>query len=329
MEQILSQDEVDALLKGISGGEIEEPEEPIDAEALGYTPYDFTRQERIVQVKMPALEVINDAFMRSVRTSLSTTLRRIIDLTAAPMELERFGAFVRTLPVPSSLQIFKMAPFRGHALFVIEPKLVFTLVENFLGGTGMRNIRIEGRDFTAIEQRLIHRVVNLLLTDLEKAWYSLQPLKVQYMRSEINPQFAKICEPEDVVIINRYDVDMDRAVGSITTCIPLANLESVKQKLLTTFQRDQSEEDISIRRTLQDNIKNVAVDFKVELGRAVISAGDILELKKGDIIQLERRTDALLPAYAAGERKFMGTPGIHRGNNAFLIKKKVLDPEKD
>jgi flagellar motor switch protein FliM len=329
MEQILSQDEVDALLKGIAGGEIEEPEEPIDAESLGYTPYDFSRQQRIVQIKMPAMEAISDAFMRAVRTSLSTTLRRIIDLTAAPMELERFGAFVRTLPVPSSLQIFKMAPFRGHALIVLEPKLVFTFVENFLGGTGARNIRIEGRDFTAIEQRLIRRVVNILLNDLEKAWYSLQPLKVQYVRSEINPQFAKICQPEDVVIINRFDVDMDRAVGSITTCIPLANLESVKAKLLTTFQREQSEEDITIRRILQENIKNVEVDLRVELGRAKIPAGDVMELAVGDIIQLDHRTDELLPAFVAGTRKYMGTPGIHRGNNALLIKKKVLDQEKD
>ena len=329
MEQILSQDEVDALLKGIAGGEIEEPEEPIDAESLGYTPYDFSRQQRIVQVKMPAMEAISDAFMRAVRTSLSTTLRRIIDLTAAPMELERFGAFVRTLPVPSSLQIFKMAPFRGHALIVLEPKLVFTFVENFLGGSCTRNIRIEGRDFTAIEQRLIRRVVNILLNDLEKAWYSLQPLKVQYVRSEINPQFAKICQPEDVVIISRYDVDMDRAVGSITTCIPLANLESVKAKLLTTFQREQSEEDLTIRRTLQENVKNLELEVRVELGRAAIPAGDIMELAVGDIIQLDHRTDELLPAFVAGVRKYMGTPGIHRGNNALLIKKKVLDQEKD
>jgi len=329
MEQILSQDEVDALLKGISGGEIEEPEEPIDAEALGYTAYDFTRQQRIVQVKMPAMDAINDAFMRAVRTSLSTTLRRILDLTSAPMELERFGAFVRTLPVPSSLQIFKMAPFRGHALIVLEPRLVFTLVESFLGGTGARNIRVEGRDFTAIEQRLIRRVVNLLLTDLEKAWYSLQPLKVQYVRSEINPQFAKICQPEDVVVITRFDVDMDRAVGSITTCIPLANLESVKGKLLTTFQREQSEEDISIRRTITENIKNVPVEIKVELGRATVPAGDIIELAVGDTIQLERRADEQLPVFISGVRKYMATPGIHRGNNAVLIKKKVLDQEKD
>jgi len=329
MEQILSQDEVDALLKGISGGEIEEPEEPIDAESLGYTPYDFTRQERIVQFKMPAMEAISDAFMRAVRNSLSTTLRRIIDLTSAPMELERFGAFVRTLPVPSSLQIFRMAPFRGNALIVLEPKLVFTMVENFLGGTGARNIRIEGRDFTAIEQRLIRRVVNLLLNDLEKAWYSLQPLKVQFVRSEINPQFAKICQPEDIVIINRYDVDMDRAVGSITTCIPLNNLESVKAKLLTTFQRDQSEEDLAIQRVLKENIKNVGVEMRVELGSTKIPAGDIMELGVGDIIQLDRRTGELLPAFVAGERKYMGTPGIHRGNHAFLVKRRVIDPEKD
>jgi flagellar motor switch protein FliM len=329
MEQILSQDEVDALLKGISGGDIEEPEESITDEDLGHAVYDFSRQQGIVQTKMPAMEVINDTFLRSMRSSLANTLRKIIDVTSVPMELERFGAFVRTLPVPSSLQIFKMEPFRGSALFVLEPKLVFALVETFLGGTGTRNIRIEGRDFTAIEQRLIHRVVNILLNDLEKAWYSLHPVKIQYIRSEINPQFAKICEPEEVVIINRYEVDMDRAVGSITTCIPLANLESVKSKLTTSFQREQSEEDILLGNILQENIKNVPLEMRIELGSAQIPAGDIIELNVGDIIQLDRRKDDLLPAYLAGVRKYMGTPGIHRGSKAFLIKRLVFDQERD
>ncbi|ADH86407.1 flagellar motor switch protein FliM [Desulfurivibrio alkaliphilus] len=328
-EQILSQDEVDALLKGISGGEIEEPEEAAETDGLGYTPYDFTRQQRIVQTRMPAMDAISDAFMRSMRNSLASALRRILDVTAVPMELERFGAFVRTLPVPSSLQIFKMAPFRGHALIVLEPRLVFNLVESFLGGSGSRNVRIEGRDFTAIEQRLIRRVVNLLLTDMEKAWYSLQPLKVQYVRSEINPQFAKICQPEDVVIINRYEVDMDRAVGSITTCIPMSNLESVRNRLMTTFQREQSEEDIAIQRTITENIKNAEVEFKVELGRTTVPAREIINLQVGDTLTLDRRTDEQLPVFVASKRKYMATPGVHRKNNAVLIKKKVLDPNRD
>ncbi|MBU0729185.1 MAG: flagellar motor switch protein FliM [Proteobacteria bacterium] len=323
MEQILSQDEVDALLKGISGGDIEEPEEPTEAEHLDYTPYDFTRQERIVQVRMPAMEAINDAFLRLIRSSLSNTLRKIIDITSVPLELERFGAFVRTLPVPSSLQIFKMDPFRGHALLVMEPKLVFTLVENFLGGTGTRNVRIEGRDFTPIEQRLILRVVTALLADMEKAWNSIHPIKVKYVRSEINPQFAKICEPENVVIINRYEVDMDRPIGSIATCIPLSNLESVKHKLFSTFQREKSEEDIITQQILIDNIKHFDVQMKVELGSATVTAGDVMELGVGDILQLDQRKDDLLPGYVAGVQKFLGTPGIHRGNKAFLVKRKA------
>ncbi len=329
MEQILSQDEVDALLKGISGGDIEEPEEPADSLHLDYTPYDFTRQERIVQVKMPAMEAINDAFLRLIRTSLSNTLRKIIDITSVPLELERFGAFVRTLPVPSSLQIFKMDPFRGHALLVMEPKLVFTLVENFLGGTGTRNVRIEGRDFTPIEQRLIQRVVTTLLADMEKAWASIHPIKVKYVRSEINPQFAKICEPENVVVINRYEVDMDRPIGSIATCIPMSNLESVKQKLFSTFQREKSEEDIITQQVLVENINSYGIDMSIELGSATLNAGEIMGLGVGDILQLDQRTDELLPAYAAGRKKYLGTPGIHRGNKAYLIKRKVLNPEKD
>lgn len=328
MEQILSQDEVDALLKGISGGDIEEPEAVVE-EADTHASYDFTRQQGITQLKMPAMDVINDSFLRAMRNSLANSLRRIIDITAVPMEMERFGAFVRTLPVPSSLQIFKMEPFRGNALFVLEPKLVFAMVETFLGGSGARNVRIEGRDFTSIEQRLIQRVINILLSDLEKSWYFLHPIQVQFVRSEINPQFAKICEPDDVVLINRYEVDMDRSVGSITSCIPLSNLESVKNKLTTAFQRELSEEDLLLARNLQENIKNVPLEFKVELGRAQIPAGDIIELQKGDIIQLDRRKDDLLPAFLAGVRKYMGTPGIRRGNKAFLIKRKVFDRERE
>jgi len=329
MEQILSQDEVDALLKGISGGDIEEPEEAVIEDTLALSTYDFSRQQGITQVKMPAMDVINDSFLRTMRTSLANSLRRVIDITAVPMEMERFGSFVRTLPVPSSLQIFKMDPFRGNALFVLEPKLVFALVETFLGGSGARNVRIEGRDFTSIEQRLIQRVINILLSDMEKAWYFLHPIQVQFIRSEINPQFAKICEPDDVVLINRYEVDMDRAVGSITSCIPLTNLESVKSKLTTAFQREQSDEDIRLAHTLQENIKNVPIELKIELGKAMIPAGDIIELQTGDIIQLDRRHDDLLPGYLAGVRKFMGTPGIRRGMKAFLIKRKVFDRERE
>lgn len=329
MEQILSQDEVDALLKGIAGGEIEEPEEAIEGETAEFPLYDFRRQETIVQVKMPALDAINDIFLRSIRTSLSTALRRIIDVTSVPMELERFGAFIRTLPVPSSMQIFKMDPFRGNALLVMEPQLVFAFVENFLGGSGLRKAKIEGRDFTPIEQRLILRVVNLLLQDLGKAWASVQPIKVNYVRSEINPQFAKICQPEDIIIINRYEIDMDRAAGSITTCIPVANLTSVKQKLVSSFQREMSDEDLKMKQVLIENIKNLEVEFSVVLGKVTMPAGDILSLEKGDILQLDQRTDDMLAAYIAGRRKFMGTPGLHRGNKAFLLKRKVLDPERE
>jgi len=329
MEQILSQDEVDALLKGISGGDIEEPEETVSNEDLDHQVYDFTKQQGIVQVKLPAMDVINDTFLRTMRISLANTMRRVIDITAIPVELERFGAFVRTLPVPSSLQIFKMEPFRGNALMVLEPKLVFALVETFLGGSGARNVRIEGRDFTAIEQRLIQRVVAILLQDFQKAWRTVHPIEAVYVRNEINPQFAKICEPEDVVLINRYEVDMDRAVGSITTCIPMSNLESVKAKLITSFQREQSEEDIILAKNLSESIRNIRVPVKIELGRAQIPAGDLVQLGVGDIIQLDRRKDDMLPAFVAGVRKYMGTPGIHRGNQAFLIKRKVFDQDRD
>jgi flagellar motor switch protein FliM len=122
---------------------------------------------------------------------------------------------------------------------------------------------------------------------------------------------------------------MDRAVGSITTCIPIANLESVKSKLITTFQREQSGEDILLQRILRENIKNIPVSLKVELGKAIVPASDIVALDIGDILQLDRRKDDLLPGYVEGVRKYMGTPGVRRGSKAFLIKRKVFDRERE
>ena len=153
MSKILSQEEVDALLKGMSGGEIE-VETDVGPGADGVVVYDLTNQDRIIRGRMPTLEIINDRFARLFRTTLSSSLRKIVDMTTTSVDMVKFGEFMRSLPVPTSLHIFKMDPLRGHAIFVLESKLVFNLVETFFGGSGGGDVKIEGRDFTAIEQQI-------------------------------------------------------------------------------------------------------------------------------------------------------------------------------
>jgi flagellar motor switch protein FliM len=328
MEQILSQEEVDALLQGISGGVIEEPEEALDGDDLGYSRYDFTRLGRIGRTKMPALEAVNDAFQRAIRQSLTSALRRLVEITSYPAEFEQFEIFAGMLPAPNCLQIFRMDPFPGHALMAIEPAVAFTLIESFLGGSNERAVPNHGREFTNIEQRLILRVVNLLLKDLEKAWLSVQPIRVNHSRSETNPQFARICEPQDIVIINRFDLTGDLPVGSLFTCVPLTNLEPVRKKLMIGRQPEAQEKNPLHRRLISENILDVPIDLTVELGRARLPAGAILSLDQGDLIQLNSRPGDLLPAYVAGVPKYRGAPGRCRGNMAFCVKEKAGETDQ-
>ena len=210
MSKILSQDEVDALLKGMTGGEIEvETDQAPDED--GVIAYDLTNQDRIIRGRMPTLEIINDRFARIFRTSISSTLRKVVDVSTTSIDMIKFGEFMRSLPVPTSLHIFRMEPLRGHAIMVIETRLVFNLVDYFFGGDGKSDIKIEGRDFTAIEHRVTKRVVEMVLADMEKAWKPVHEISLQYHRSEINPQFAGIVPPTDVVVVIKFDLEMEQA----------------------------------------------------------------------------------------------------------------------
>ncbi len=325
MSKILSQEEVDALLKGMSGGEIE-VETDTGPDADGVIVYDLTNQDRIIRGRMPTLEIINDRFARLFRTTLSSALRKIVDMTTTSVDMVKFGEFMRSLPVPTSLHIFKMDPLRGHAIFVLESKLVFNLVETFLGGTGGGEVKIEGRDFTAIEQQLTRKVVMMGLKDMEQAWKPVHDLTMIYQRTEINPQFASIVPPTDVVIVIKFEMEMEHAAGTITICIPYSTVEPIRSKLYAGFQSDQLEVDHEWMRRFREQLKEAEVELTVELGRTQIDSGQLLNLKVGDILQLEKDVSDPLVALVEGVPKFLGRPGIYRGAKAFRVEGFVESP---
>lgn len=323
MSKILSQDEVDALLKGMSGGEIE-VETDSGPDADGVIVYDLTNQDRIIRGRMPTLEIINDRFARLFRTTLSSALRKIVDMTTTSVDMVKFGEFMRSLPVPTSLHIFKMDPLRGHAIFVLESKLVFTLVETFLGGSGGGDMKIEGRDFTAIEHQLTRRVVKLALKDFEQAWKPVHEVTMVYQRTEINPQFASIVPPTDVVVVVKFEMEMEHAAGTITVCIPYSTVEPIRSKLYAGFQSDALEVDHEWMRRFRLQLREAEVEFKVELGRTFIDSGGLLELKEGDVLTLDKDVNDPLVALVEGIPKFLGKPGVSRGAKAFMVEK-IMD----
>jgi flagellar motor switch protein FliM len=323
--KVLSQEEVDALLKGLIEGEIE-----VDADQRvpenGIIPYDFTSQERIIRGRMPTMEVINEHFARAFRISLSMILRRTVDMQTSFVQMLKFGEFLRSLPLPSSFHIYKMEPLRGQSLLVVDSKLVFALVECFLGGNSKSRFKIEGRDFTSIERRLIQKVVLMAFQDLEKAWAPVHPVKMQMVRVEINPMFVGIATPNDIMVISKFQVEMDQADGFITLCMPYATLEPIKGRLYSGFQSEQLELDRRWTSRIQEQIQDMSVNVVVELASTMMSAREVLNLASGDIIVFDKKVTELLLGRVEGIPKFTGFAGQFHQAKAFQVQK-LLHPQ--
>jgi flagellar motor switch protein FliM len=320
MSKVLSQEEVDALLKGLVDGEIEVEASPGDL-VSSVTNYDFTSQERIIRGRMPTMEVINEHFARAFRISLSMILRRTVDIQTNFVQMLKFGEFLRSLPLPSSFNIYKMEPMRGQSLLVVDSKLVFALVECFLGGSAKTRFKIEGRDFTSIERRLIQKVVAMAFQDLEKAWAPVHPVRMNLVRVEINPMFVGVATPNDIMVISKFQIEMEQTEGFITVCMPYATIEPIKGKLYSGFQSEQLEQDNRWTSRIQEQLKDMEVEVVVELASTKMRAEDILDLSAGDIILFNKKVSDSLLGKVEGIPKFLGHAGQLHNAKAFKVGK--------
>jgi flagellar motor switch protein FliM len=326
MSHILTQEEVDALLRGISGGEIE-TDAAVSFDPTDAIPYDLTSQDRIIRGRMPTLEMVNEKFARIFRATLSSLLRRVASVSSISVDMIKFGEFLKTLPVPTSLHLFRMDPLRGNALCVVEAKVIFMLVDIVFGGSGKDFFKIEGREFTAIESSVIRKVVINALEDLEKAWRSLLDVHVVYQRSEINPQFVQIVAPTDVVVVIQFEIEVEYSTGIMTICIPYATLEPVRDKLQAGFQSEQLEVDRAWIDRLRGSLAGSRAELSVELGSTVISGRDIVNMRPGDVIPLDQYASDAVTVFVEGIPKFRGHPGIYKGNQAVRIADVILPKE--
>ena len=317
MNKILAQDEVDALLRGLSGGSIEtETDIPEDDAAI--VPFDLANQDRIIRGRMPVLEIVNDRFARLCTNALSNAVRKRVELNPISIDMTKFGDFIRSLPVPTSINIFKMDPLRGNAIIVVDARLVFSLVENVFGGAGSQP-KIEGREFTRIEQAVVDRVIKIALDNMEESWRPVHDVKLELVRSEINPQFAAIVPPSDVVVVITFEVELDASIGTMIICLPYATIEPIRSKLHASFQTERLEVDHAWVARLKERLMETPVELKVRFGDTHITGNQLLQLRTGDVILLDTDTDDLLEITVAGVNKFWGIGGMVKGNKAFQI----------
>lgn len=283
-EDFLSQDEVDALLKGATGESDEAQEEE---EKGGVRSYNIATQERIVRGRMPTYEIINERFARLLRIGLFNFMRRTVDIAVGPVKVIKFSEFVRNLVVPTNLNMVHMKPLRGTALFVFDPNLIFLIVDNLFGGDGRYHTRVEGRDFTQTEQRIIQRLLNVVFEDYEKSWKSVYPVKFEYVRSEMNPQFATIATPNEVVVTVTFDIDMGNQGGELHVCIPYSMIEPIRDTLYSALQGDHLEVDKRWIKLLSQQVQGAEVELVANIGHTKVTFEQILSMQAGDIIPLE------------------------------------------
>jgi flagellar motor switch protein FliM len=314
-QQILSQDEVDALLQGITGEsqKLDHEEEQVG----GVRTYDIASQERIVRGRMPTMEIINERFARNIRIGLFNLIRRSPEVSIGGTKVQKFSAFLREIVVPTNFNIVSVKPLRGSGLIVCDPAIVFSVIDALFGGAGKFHTRIEGRDFSPTELRVILRLVEVITNEFKKAWAGIYPLELEYQRSEMQPQFANIATPSEIVVSTAFTLEIGETSGSIYICIPYSTLEPIRDTLYSTIQGDSAEPDRRWVNLMTSQIQAAQVDLVAELASAPATVEQLLSFKPGDFIELD--LDPTIEAKVDGVPVFQCHYGTSNGHYSIKI----------
>lgn len=286
MSEFLSQDEVDSLLKGVTG-EADDEVDHQEAAPGEVRAYNLASQERIVRGRMPTMEIINERFARLFRIGLFNFIRRTPEISVGPVRVLKFGEFIRNLHVPTNLNLIQAKPLRGNGLFVFDPNLAFLVVDNMFGGDGRFHTRVEGREFTQTEQRIILKMLEVVFETYGKSWEAVYPLEFEFVRSEMNPQFANIATPNEVVIVTTFDIELGGNGGAFHTCMPYSMLEPVKDLLYSPMQGEHLAVDKRWLQLLSKQVQSAQIELAATLGQADMTLEQVLKMRIGDIIPLE------------------------------------------
>ncbi|MBA6223175.1 MULTISPECIES: flagellar motor switch protein FliM [unclassified Colwellia] len=324
MSDLLSQDEIDALLHGVD--DVEEDETLEDSANSGETSdYDFSSQDRLVRGRMPTLEMINERFARHMRISLFNMMRRTAEVSINGIQMIKFGEYVHTLFVPTSLNMVRFRPLKGTALITMEARLVFILVDNFFGGDGRYHAKIEGREFTPTERRIVQMLLKIIFEDYKVAWSPVMDVSFEYLDSEVNPSMANIVSPTEVVVISSFHIELDGGGGDFHVVLPYAMLEPIRELLDAGLQTDKEDTDMRWSKALRDEIMDVSVEISTKFIEVTLPLQKIMDLKAGDIIPIDmpEHITVLIEKLPS----FRAQLGQSRNNLALKIESKIKRPE--
>jgi flagellar motor switch protein FliM len=317
--EILNQDEIDALLKGVDDGAVATtPPDPVGNDVRSF---DLATQASPRRDRMPTLELINERFARLLRIGIYNMIRRTPEVTGSAVQILKYSDYLSQLQLPASLNLVKINPLRGASLFVVDQKLVFALVDNFFGGSG-RQVAFGGREFTRTESRIVQLVLRQVYADMQEAWAPIAALQVEYLKTDINPNFANIAGPSDLVVVSAFRIELEGAGGDLQVTIPHAALEPMREVLDSGIQSGSGERDESWAQTLREEIEDAEVELTPVLGRARLTVGQLVDLRPGDVIPCD--FEGSITLVAEGVPVLRGSYGTSRGQQAVKITKRIF-----
>ena len=315
---ILSQNEVDALLHGVDDGAVDTAQD-VDLDDGEAHAFDFNNQERIVRGRLPTLEMINERFSRYFRVSFFNMLRKTPEISVNGIQMIKFSEYIHTLFVPTSLSLIRMDPLRGTGMIMLDPKLVFIIVDNFFGGDGSIHAKIEGRDFTHTELRVIEKVVHMCFDELVKAWQPIMKVEFTYHNHEVNPHLANIVSPSEVIVVSSFHIDLEGGGGDIHVVFPYSMIEPIRSILDAGVQSDMSNADDRWSVLLKEELLHAKVQLTGLFAEKELKVSDLINFQAGDIIPIEMPDQVTL---MADDMPIMrGQYGEHKGNVAIKIEK--------
>ena len=322
----LSQAEIDTLLNTGDQAGVEVDESDGDAEDVGPgSPYGLSNQEIIVRGRMPTMEIVNERFARNLRVGLYKLIRRAPDISVQPVQVQKYSLFLREVSVPTNFNIVSVKPLRGNAVIVCDSTLIYSIIETLFGGSSKYQVRIEGREFSGTEQRIIRRVVHVITEEYIKAWKGIYPLSMEYQRSEMQSQFANIAAPSEMVVSTTLGLEIGGGIGFLRICIPYSTLEPIRDVLYATIQGDALEVDQRWVNMLAKEIQSADVTLVAELANAQLSVQQLMVLRPGDFIELERpnHVRASVKGVPVLECQF----GTHNGKYALRVERSLSSSE--
>ena len=329
MSEVLSQNEIDALLSALSNGAVNAEELKEEQNRKRIRVYDFRRPSKFSKDQIHTLQVIYDNYARSLGTYLSAQLRTPVQLEVLSVEQLSYEEFIRSIPNPTILNIFSLYPLEGNAIMEINPNLGFAFLDRLLGGPGSTLPKVRG--LTEIEQSVIERIVQRMLDYFEEPWGGIIEMRPSLERMETNPQFTQLVSPAEIMMMVSLEARMGNVMGMINICIPFLVLEPIMDRLsvhyyYSTSTKSRSPENVA---AIQQKLENTFIPVKVVLGRTTITVGDLLELGIGDVISLERNIKEPLEVAIGQKTKFLAKPGIYESRNAVQVSQVMKEGNDD